>query len=54
MVRGEIGPRFVEQLLVVIDHEVDVLKIINAITGAHDPYQIEGDARGRLVLKAID
>src|SRR5882757_2007366 len=41
--RREVGPGRIEQLLEIVDHEIGLLKIVDAVAGPHQPPQVETD-----------
>ena len=52
--RRKIGACRVEQLLEIVDHEIELLKIVDTITGSHDPAQIEPEPAGSRVFETVD
>src|SRR6267154_5379798 len=52
--RREVGPGRIEQLLEIVDHEIGLLEIIDAVAGPHHPPQVETDPVWSGVIETID
>src|SRR5690606_12500683 len=52
--RHEVDLGEMQQLLDIAHDEVALLEVVDAIAGAHDPLQVEGDAVRRLVVEGED
>src|SRR5580704_4133396 len=52
--RREVGPGRIEQLLEIVDHEIGLLEIVDAVPGPHYPPQVETDPVWPGGLETID
>src|SRR5437764_480127 len=52
--RREVGPSRIEQLLEIVDHEIGLLEIVDAVAGPHHPPQVETNSVWPRVFETID